>query len=305
MKKYAALLLSVILVFGCSMGFRLTATAGVNAEGFHFPFDSADEISDTNLALSGTFNEEGANGGTGSLAASLSGVPSSGVKNVVLNKGTTYEASFYIKFTNAETLYAPDIHLFVYYSGSISNVYSDPQRTTPTTTIRYPFNLYTVKAENVGLKKSDGTCSDQWAKVTYTFRYDGVVSSTGYLPLGENKFNVFLRFGKNPHDMRNAGNFINGDVNSSYDFLLDEFQLVPVQKDSEIFYNSFDTDDWKTEGNGIWSSMGTAALTTDVPSENKTDSHTGLEVTKTAGANYFQIAAIAFLIFPLYKNYAF
>ena len=44
MKKYAALLLSVILVFGCSMGFRLTATAGVNAEGFHFPFDSADEI---------------------------------------------------------------------------------------------------------------------------------------------------------------------------------------------------------------------------------------------------------------------
>ena len=291
MKKYAALLLSVILVFGCSMGFRLTATAGVNAEGFHFPFDSADEISDTNLALSGTFNEEGANGGTGSLAASLSGVPSSGVKNVVLNKGTTYEASFYIKFTNAETLYAPDIHLFVYYSGSISNVYSDPQRTTPTTTIRYPFNLYTVKAEDAGLKNSDGTCSDQWAKVTYTFRYDGVVSSTGYLPLGENKFNVFLRFGKNPHDMRNAGNFINGDVNSSYDFLLDEFQLVPVQKDSAIFYNSFDTDDWKTEGNGSWSSMGTAALTTDVPSENKTDSHTGLEVTKTAGANYFQIAA--------------
>lgn len=285
------MLLSVVLVLGCTIGFSISATAGVNSEGFYFPFDSAEEISDANLALRGTFNEEGANGGTGSLAASLSGVPSTGIKNVVLNKGTTYEASFYIKFTNTENLYAPDVHLFVYYSGSSSNVYSDPQRTTPTTTIRYPFNLYTVKSEDVGLKNSDGTCSDQWTKITYTFRYDGVVSSTGYLPLGENKFNVFFRFGKNPHDMRNAGNFINGDVNSSYAFLLDEFKLEPVQNDREIFYNSFDTDDWSTEGNGSWSSVGTTALTTDVQSENKPNSHTGLEVTKTDGTHYFQIAA--------------
>lgn len=291
MKKVFAIFLTVLMVLGLGTGAGSFVSAGVGEEGFYFPFDSAEEISDANLGLNGTFSEEGADGGTGSLAASLSGIPSAGVNNVVLNKGTTYKASFFIKFTNADEIYAPDVHLFVYFNGSIANVYSDPQRTTPTTSIRYPFNLYTVDAEDTGLRNSDGTCSETWTKISYTFRYDGVVSSTGYLPLGENQFKVFLRFGKNPHDMRNAENFIDGDINGSYDFLLDEFKLEPVYDDSQIFYNSFDTDDWTAEGNGTWSSVGTTALTTDVPSENKPDSHTGLKVTKTAGPNYFQIAA--------------
>ncbi len=82
MKKCTLLVLAVLLVLGSTMGIGFSASAGLNDEGFYFPFDSAEEIQDTNLALKGTFSEEGANGGTGSLAASLSGVPSSGVKNV-------------------------------------------------------------------------------------------------------------------------------------------------------------------------------------------------------------------------------